>query len=337
MPVSAHVRRLATPIFHRAIARRTALRFAAHGRRSLVLLYHRVLPDDREPDPIVPSVPVSLFRRQLESLLIAGDIVSLRELVESTPVPRGPRPRFALTFDDDHDGYVDVVLPVLRGCGASATFFLSCRALHGLPPYWWARVENSLRTRGLDFTRKALGVDGNTIADIVVALERSGQAAELADELPPVGESAMTAGDIRALARSAGTIGFHTLNHPVLTMQPEGELAAILSLGRRELAAAAGVSIDFLAYPHGRADASVAEAAEASGYSAAFMTGGRPITPTSDRFLLDRWEPGRLGIEDFIAELAMRLLRPPTSPRAKLRKRLTHAVTPTVVTDLDSE
>lgn len=333
MPVSGQVRRLAAPLFHRAFARRTALRFAAHGGRSLVLLYHRVLPDDCSPDPIVPSVPVGLFRRQLESLLDAGDIVPLRELVESVRAPRGRRPRFALTFDDDHDRYVEVVLPVLESCGAAATFFLSGRALHGLPPYWWARVENSLRTYGLDVTRKALGVDGNTVEDIVVALEQSGQATELADQLSPVSEPAMTAADIRALARSAMTIGFHTLNHPVLTMQPAGELAAVLNHGRRELAAASGVSIDFLAYPHGRANAFVAEAAEAAGYTAAFTGGGRSITTTSDRFLLDRWEPGRLGSDDFAAHLAMRLLRPPTPPRAMLRKRLIHAVTPTVVSD----
>lgn len=316
MPLSGHVRQLAAPLFRRAIARTTALSFAAHCGRSLVLLYHRVLPNGRAPDPIVPSLSVSLFRRQLDTLLTAGDVIPLRELVDSLSARGGGRPRFALTFDDDHDRYADVVLPVLKRCGVPATFFLSGRTLHGLPPYWWTKVENSLRAHGLDFTRKALDVNGFTVDDIVVELERSGHAALLADRLPPVNEPAMTAADICALARAEMTIGFHTLHHPVLTMQPEGELVAILNNGRRELAAAAGVSIDFLAYPHGRANALVAAAAQAANYAAAFTTGGRPISSTSDRFLLNRWEPGSIDADNFAAQLAMRLMRPPTAPRA---------------------
>jgi peptidoglycan/xylan/chitin deacetylase (PgdA/CDA1 family) len=319
MSASAQIRRLAAPLFRRAIGRSTALRFAARGGRSLVLLYHRVLPDDVTPDPIVPSVPVSLFRRQVELLLDAGDIVPVRELVESPR--REQRPRFALTFDDDHTGYVETVLPALEARRVPATFFLSGRALHGLPPYWWTSVECSLRTHGLDFTRKTLGVAAQTVGNIAVELEQSGRAAQLVSRLPPVNEPPMTSADVRALAQAGMTIGFHTLHHPVLTTQSGRALEAALNDGRLELAIAAGTGVDFLAYPHGRASAGVAEAAERANYAAAFTTGGRPITPDSDRFLLDRWEPGRLEADEFGAQLAMRLLRPPTPTRANRHKR----------------
>jgi peptidoglycan/xylan/chitin deacetylase (PgdA/CDA1 family) len=316
---SAQIRRLTTPLFRSAFSRATALRFAAGRGRSLVLLYHRVLPDGVAPDAIVPTLPLSLFRRQVEALRRAGDVVPLSELLD-TP-PRGSRPRFALTFDDDHAGYVSTVLPTLRALGVPATFFLSGRTLHGLPPYWWTSVESSLRTYGLDFTRDTLGVGGHTAAEIASELEESGQAPQLASRLPPVTEPSMTAADIRALAQAGMTIGFHTLHHPVLTMQSSHELEATLNDGRRELVAAAGSPVDFLAYPHGRTNDVVAEAAERSQFKAAFATGGRPITSSSNRFLLGRWEPGPLAADELNAHVAMRLLRPPTPPSRMRQKR----------------
>ena len=329
MSASAQIRRLAAPLFHRAIARSTALRFAARRRRSLVLLYHRILPDAVPPDPIVPSVPVSLFRRQVEMLIDAGDVVSLIDLIESPG--RGQRPRFALTFDDDHTGYVETALPVLQACRVPATFFLSGRGLHGLPPYWWTSVECSLRTHGLDYTRTTLGVKGHTVSDIAVELEESGRAAQLVSRLPPVSGHVMTSADVQALARAGMTIGFHTLHHPVLTTQSGHALEAALSDGRFDLAKAAGTTVDFLAYPHGRASTAVAEAAEQAHYAAAFTAGGRPITDTSDRFLLDRWEPGRLEPDEFVTQLAMRLVRPPTPARDIRHTRGEQGVTATHV------
>jgi peptidoglycan/xylan/chitin deacetylase (PgdA/CDA1 family) len=330
MSARAQIKRLAAPLFRRAIGRSAALRFAVRHGRLLVLLYHRILPDGAAPDPIVPSLPVSLFRRHVETLLHTGDIVPVSELIES---PRQQqRPRFALTFDDDHDGYVATVLPALRALGVSATFFLSGRALHGLPPYWWTSVERSLRTRGLEFTRDTLGLGGaRTVEDLAAALERSGQAAQLVGRLPSVNELSMTAADIRALTDAGMTIGFHTLHHPILTMQSGPALETALVDGRRELAAAAGATVDLLAYPHGRANAAVADAAEQAHYVAAFASGGRPITATSDAFLLDRWEPGRLETDELSAHLAMRLLRPPTPPRAMRRKRPRPTEVPTAV------
>ena len=80
----------------------------------------------------------------------------------------------------------------------------------------------------------------------------------------------MTAEDIRAMVRAGMTIGFHTLHHPVLSTLAEGPLESALTEGRRELAAAAGAPVDLLAYPHGRATAAVADAAERAAFTAAF-------------------------------------------------------------------
>lgn len=312
MSASAVLRRFATPFFQHPLCRAVALRFAAHRGRSLVLLYHRVLPDGIAPGAIVPAVSVTLFREQVEALLQLGDIVALKDLLVAAPPTS--RPRFALTFDDDHAGYVRTVLPTLQALGVTATFFLSGRTLRGLAPYWWANVEGSLRTRGIEFTRETLGVRGSTATEIAIELEQSGRGDQLAQRLPAVAEPTMPAEDIRTLARAGMTIGFHTLHHPVLTMQSPGDLEAALTEGRGELAGAAGAGVDFLAYPYGKANETVAEAAERAHFTAAFATGGRPITAESDRYLLGRWEPGPLSANELGAHVAARLLRPPTSP-----------------------
>jgi peptidoglycan/xylan/chitin deacetylase (PgdA/CDA1 family) len=280
----------------------------------LVLLYHRVADAGAAPHEVVRSLPTSVFRQHLEVLGRIGHIVPLHQLLD--PPRPGDGPRFAITFDDDHVGYVGTVLPVLHASRAPATFFLSGRVLHGLAPYWWTFVEQSIRYAGLEHTRRALRLDGTTPGELATALEGSPIVPRVADLLPASKEPQMTSADIRTLAEAGMTIGFHTVHHPILSRLAGQPLHAAMTAGWSELSDAAGARVDLLAYPHGRANSTVAAAARAAGFSAAFTAGGRPITYRSDRFLLSRWEPGPLGPEEFSAAVALRLLRSPTSPQA---------------------
>jgi hypothetical protein len=66
-----------------------------------------------------------------------------------------------------------------------------------------------------------------------------------------------------------------------------------------------------LAYPQwSRSYARGAGSGEKLDTTRHFTGGGHPITVQTDRFLLDRWEPGALGIDDFVAAVALRLNRP---------------------------
>jgi peptidoglycan/xylan/chitin deacetylase (PgdA/CDA1 family) len=305
--------RFATSVFEHAAARRAALGFASARGRGLVLIYHRVGPLGPATHEVVPSLPSALFRRQLEALARLGDVVPLAQLLE--PPRMGQRPRFAITFDDDHAGHVRHALPVLRSVGVQATFFLSGRALHGLPPYWWTLLEESIRARGLEFTRRALSLDGTSPGDLARALEGSPLAERLTELLPMSHEPPMAPGDIRALSEAGMTIGFHTLQHPVVSELTGRELESAMTAGRHELSVAAGAEVDLLAYPYGRANRRAAEAAERAAFRAAFVSGGHPITHESDPFLLGRWEPGPMPEGEFVAAVTLRLLRAPTSPR----------------------
>lgn len=298
----------------RPAPRRLALRAAAARGRSLVLVYHRVTPGGARPGDVVPAVPAALFRRQLEALQRAGDVVPLAALL--TPARRPGRPRFAVTFDDDEPAHVRHALPVLQALGVPATFFLMGRALHDLGPPWWVRLEAAVARHGLAAVARALGTPAGSAAELAARCEGTPLAAEVARTFPPPdGDGAqLDAGDMRALAAAGMTVGFHTVEHPPLPLLDDADLARALDTGRLALARAAGAPVDLIAYPHGRADARVAAFARAAGYRAAWRTGGRPVSSASDPFLLGRWEPGPLPPDVLLAWAALRLNRPAGGP-----------------------
>jgi peptidoglycan/xylan/chitin deacetylase (PgdA/CDA1 family) len=288
--------------------RAAAVRAAAKRGHRLVMVYHRVNPDDAQAlGGVVPSVPRRLFRQQLEVLAEVGTIVPLERLLDEGDQRR---PRFALTFDDDYASHAAQALPVLEEARAVATFFLSGRSLHGLGPYWFESLDKLLADKGLEGARRVLAVpEATTVDDLAVACERSRrlqQAAVAAVDLAP---SHLQRDQMARLAGAGMTVGFHTLHHPLLTGLDRTALQRALTDGRDLVQDAVGRPIALLAYPHGKADRRVADAARAAGYRMAWTGSPRPVRPADDRFLLGRWEPGRLEVDDFAAALAVRLHR----------------------------
>jgi hypothetical protein len=82
--------------------------------------------------------------------------------------------------------------------------------------------------------------------------------------------------------------------------------------GREELSDAAGAPLRAIAYPHGRGDARVANAARRAGFEVGF-TGMRRLaaTPASDPLLLSRCDTVALGpsLGEFTLGIAWTLLR----------------------------
>ena len=161
-----------------------------------------------------------------------------------------------------------------------------------------------------------LGLEASTLPELAAAVEDAPHLLpRRIPELMEATEPPMAVDDIRALADAGMTIGFHTLHHPVMTALDGSALDAALAEGRRELADAAGATVAFLAYPHGRANDAVAAAVERAGFVAAVTAREHAITHNSDRFLLGRWDPHSLNGDAFSAAVAFRLLRPPTPPQ----------------------
>jgi len=288
-------------------------RIAGARGRSLVLVYHRIASEPAAHHELVPRVPDDLFRRQLDAIGNAVDLVPLQDLLQK-PAPiggHGSATRVAVTFDDDLRTHIDNALPVLNGLGVHATFFLSGRALHGLGGYWFELLEQLIDSDGIHEVARLLDVEPHEPAALAAALE--GDAARqqtLSIASPQNTPDVLQSEDIVALRDAGMTIGFHTLHHPVLTELSDADLESSLVTGRDELGDLLGQPLCLLAYPHGKADARVASGARRAGYAAAWT--GRPhaMGPGADPYMLGRWEPGAIGIDDLLVKLAVRLNRP---------------------------
>jgi peptidoglycan/xylan/chitin deacetylase (PgdA/CDA1 family) len=223
---------------------------------------------------------------------------------------RHARPRFALTFDDDDVSHVDQVLPILRTLGVSATFFLSGRALHGLGPYWFELLDALIAARGVERVGRLLDRSGDDVEGLIAACERDARLQKILElEGGDDGSRPLGRAEIETLGRADMEIGFHTVRHKILTRLPEHALTAALRYGREELEGIVGRRVRHFAYPHGKANRRTADEVRNAGYAAAWTGRPRPMHRRDDRFLLGRWEPGRLEVDELLVGSAIRLSR----------------------------
>jgi peptidoglycan/xylan/chitin deacetylase (PgdA/CDA1 family) len=301
---------LRAPRVNRAV--RALARIRGHR---LVLVYHRVGAAVRPGCEVIPSVPVDVFRLQLQTLGEVVDFVTLDELIQDEPlrptVGHGRRPAVALTFDDDLPTHVEQALPVLRELDVPAAFFLSGRALHELGAYWFQHLEALLIAFGERRAAAHLGVTDEGVEGLVRTCEGDAQLRRRVIErsrdltTPRI----LDREAIAALASAGMTIGFHTVDHDVLPELADPALEHAVSHGREHLAAAAGSPVRYFAYPHGKADTRSAAAVCRAGLEAAFTGLPRPVRRGDDPYRLGRWEPGPLGVDELLVKLAVRLHR----------------------------
>jgi peptidoglycan/xylan/chitin deacetylase (PgdA/CDA1 family) len=217
---------------------------------------------------------------------------------------RGERFAVAVTFDDDLRAHVDTALPSLRATSTPATFFLTGASLREPSSFWWERLQ-----RAIDGGLVSSGGDAMAVAarmqDLAPA-ERDAASADLlwrlGGELPGSG---LRGDDVRTLADAGFEIGFHTREHHPLTELDDVALQHALRDGRAQLEAAARTALRSIAYPHGAADARVADAARAAGYAIGFTTTPSAVVAGADRLLLGRIYPAPRSS----ADLAMQLTR----------------------------
>jgi peptidoglycan/xylan/chitin deacetylase (PgdA/CDA1 family) len=129
--------------------------------------------------------------------------------------------------------------------------------------------------------------------------DRDAVAAELRTlaERPAEG---LAAADIRWLASAGFEIGFHTRRHYLLTTLAPPELATAMTDGRHELEALIGQQLKMIAYPHGKANAIVADRARSAGYELGFTAFPTCAGPTTDPLLIGRAEVPIGSLRDFV-------------------------------------
>jgi peptidoglycan/xylan/chitin deacetylase (PgdA/CDA1 family) len=280
---------------------------AAVRGRSLVFVYHRVVRGTPSRRGVVPVIPSDVFQRQVEALAEVGEIRPLGALLEERD--RHARPRFALTFDDDFVEHAEHVVPILRAIGASATFFLSGRALLGLGTYWFERLDRLIDARGEHEVRRLLDVGSPGVDALIAACENDPALQRVVEGEVPEDPCDLDRSSIEAIHDAGFDVGFHTLRHQILTRLADGELEAALTEGRRELEQVVGRSLLHLAYPHGKADERTAASVRDAGFTGAWTGRPTPMQRRSDPYILGRWEPGPLGVDDLLVGVAVKLTR----------------------------
>ena len=303
------------------------LRLSAR-KAGVALMYHSV--EERAGDPmreLVPPHGARLFERHVRHVSRTYEIVPAKGLLEAARArKRGHRFPLAITFDDDLACHATVALPILRRIGTTATFFLSGASLDRPFAFHYERLQRAFDEQVPDIPAVVTGAGDATepsrihelglMLEMMPPDERDAAAARLAEVLgPDPVDAGIRAEQVRELADAGMTIGFHTYRHDSLTQLTDDQLARAMQTGRDALAEAAGSEIDVVGYPHGRADARVADAARAAGFRAGFTTLHDPITPASDPLLLGRVGPSRRSVGALALELVFTLLKS-ESPRS---------------------
>jgi peptidoglycan/xylan/chitin deacetylase (PgdA/CDA1 family) len=217
---------------------------------------------------------------------------------------------FALTFDDDYLTHVEQALPVLQALVVPATFFLSGRALHGLGSYWFEVLERLVAVGSVDQVSRMLHLRGGGGFDALIsACESDTSLQRIVEAEGSEAPLHLDRSNIQALSNAGMSVGFHTLHHEILTRLDDDELDAALTFGRGTLERIIGRPLSYFAYPHGKADARTAGKVRDAGYEAAWTGRPQPVHRRDDRYLLGRWEPGRLDVDDFLVGVAIRLTR----------------------------
>ncbi|MFZ1693681.1 MAG: polysaccharide deacetylase family protein, partial [Flavobacteriales bacterium] len=272
MRFGAELKRALRPSVHRARLRRDALL----GGNCLVLLYHRVI--ELESDPQLLAVTPDRFDAQLAWLKKRCVMLTAEEfdsLLASGK--RFPRNSALITFDD---GYADNHLharPILERHGLQGLFFISTGYIGSGREYWWDELErllllNTTLPQAVRWERHGLRLQWSERPADQVLREHYELALELLRGIPSAARDSameelrallnnpdarpshlpMSIAELQVFASSpAVALGAHTVGHPSLARISAEEQRREFRASKEQLEAWIGKPVTRFAYPFG--------------------------------------------------------------------------------------
>ena len=247
----------------------------ASGPALKVLLFHGLYDDavggcPSDVDPTL-AIPLSTFRRHLQETIKQGFRFihpdQIHEICSS-------RERLALlTFDD---GYANnlLAMSVLREMAVPALIFVTTDALVRRRAYWWDVVAKEGKQRGLmpaqmsELRRCLKKLPPKELETTMCSNFGATCYDDPSEEARP-----LTVDELRQLAQDKLVqIGNHTHCHALLPQLNEADVRWELQECQRTLTEITGDAPRALAYPNGRWNETVAQAARAEGIQFAFTT-----------------------------------------------------------------
>lgn len=294
--------------------------------RAVVLMYHRVLPEDaRARSASHPGYVVSdtTFARQMAFLRSRFTVLSAHEFLShlDTGAPF-PDSSCLITFDDGWYDNLTHALPVLQAHGLPALVFLPVNFIGTRRLFWRERLTQALRA-AVDRARQEpdrvaglralLAPHGlaslleaaappplTTFIDAVQSLAHrrmadDGALAQAIERVAGVEVEALPSpdafldwNDVRTMARAGIAFGGHGAEHRLLGALPPHEADEEIRQSRERVSREVGVPALALSYPNGSVTSDVRRLTEAAGYRMAFTIEPGSVAAGDDRFLLKR-------------------------------------------------
>ena len=305
-------------------ALRGVRRLQAGGTRIVMVGYHRVVEDfTGEVQRSIPGTLVSreTFRRQLEEAHRAGyELASLPDALDVLGGRRRTRrDLFVVTFDDGYRDVYDNAFPVLKALGVPAALYVASgyvgtdrhfahdRLFHllrlaverrhrpiydGLPAETPLLLEPVLRG-----ARPSEALDGfiSRVPTAVLEATITGLARQLGEspDIAHPGCAVMGWDEVRRMAAAGVTLGAHTVNHAVLTLETPEQAGEELAQSRAEIERQVGGPVLDFAYCNGWYSDALVALLVRHGYRSAITTEDRVNRVGGDPFALKRkvlWE-----------------------------------------------
>jgi len=244
----------------------------------LVLLYHRIATQDRDPWSL--CVQPKHFEAHLQQLTTLA--VGLDRVIKKVP----PRRFVLLTFDDGYRDNLECALPLMERYEVPGLVFVVTGPGSS---FWWEHLARQSDDPGF--------------LQHYQELKRS-ERPEVTP-MPGVPHSRLTDGELRQLGASPLIeLGAHTMSHSFLpALSPEVQQEEILG-SRDRLVQIVGAPVRSFAYPFGAYEPQTSQIVAQSGFEVAFTSSRGLWRSRSQRLCLPRVIVRDLTGSDFSACLA---------------------------------
>lgn len=303
-------------------------------RRLFIVGYHAVVEASERaiaagmmPQQLISK---SLLEKEIDQIAGQFDFLSIDQAVDFLEGKRHlKRDSIVVTFDDGYRGIYDFAYPVLRRKGVPAIFYL-CTDYVGtarlfdhdrlfyliqtamkasLPIDGLLQPVRALRRdvpidsaspirhcSPLEATRRLLEICSKTELDAFMRLLQ--EKLDVGETDFPSDAAIVGWEAVKEMAQGGMTFGSHTASHSLLTQVDPKVVLEELRLSKASLEAQLHRKADHLAYPDGRVDPFIIEAARACGYRSACTTAQSVNRIGGNLHLLGReqfWENSALG------------------------------------------
>lgn len=214
---------------------------------------------------------LQFLRRQRFRLVPLGDLFA----EDGSPM-QASAPSVAFTVDDGYADFVHMAAPVFAEYECPVTVFLATGPVDHASWFWWDRVEYAVKSAARRDVRLVIG-DREASWPLASQSQRRAAAVQITEELkripnedrlatlgalstaldveipsrPPAAYSAMSWGDVRALAAHGVTFGPHTVTHPMLPQVTEADAEWEIVESWRRIRAECENGIPMFCYPNG--------------------------------------------------------------------------------------